>query len=108
MDMTKILFSKIQIAGREIKLKPLYLGENASFTDYSNQKTEIFLVKCTDSGGEIWISKSGYSIEEEDIREVNSFDLELETKFNDEYRRNIKTRFGEGILIMKYSDVNNN
>ena len=104
--MTKIVFSKIQIGGEEIKLKPLYLGEIASFTDYSNPKTEILVVKCTEENGEVYISKSGFSVEQGDVREVNSFDLELETRFKDEYRRNIKTKFGEGVLVLKYSDIN--
>ena len=101
-----MIYSKIEIGGQEIKLKPLFSGEDASFTDRSISSTETFLVKSLENSGEVWISKAGFSVERGDIREVNSFDLELETKFTGEYRRNIKTRFGEGILILKYSDIN--
>lgn len=101
-----MIYSKIQIGNQQVKLKPLFSGESASFTDYSNPETEIFLVKCNENCGEVLISQSGYSIEQETLREVNSFDLKLETEFTGEYRRNIKTRFGEGILILKYSDIN--
>ena len=98
-----MLYSKIKIGHREIKLKPLFIGEDARMADDSKPGTEIIVIKCTENCGEVWVSKSGYSVEQENMREVNSFDMELEKKFTGEYTRNITTRFGEALLILKYS-----
>jgi hypothetical protein len=100
-----MLFSKIKIGDQEIKLKPLMVGENASMTDYKNPNAEILILKCTDEGGELWVSKKGISIEFGQIRAVESEQLELENKFTDEYSRRITTKFGEADLILKFSTL---
>lgn len=99
-----MIFTKIKIGDQEVKLKPLMVGEDASMTDYNgNPNAEIIIIKCTDDGGEVWVSKKGMSIEFGDIRAIESEQLELEKKFAKEYSRKINTKFGEGTLILKYS-----
>jgi hypothetical protein len=98
-----MIFTKIKIGDQEVKLKPLMVGEDASMTDYKDSNAEIIIIKCTEEGGEVWISKKGMSIEFGDIRAIESEQLELENKFAKEYSRKINTKFGEGTLILKYS-----
>lgn len=98
-----MIYTKIKIGDQEVKLKPLMIGEDASMTDYKDSNEEILIIKCTEEGGELWISKKGKSIEFGDIRAIESEKLELEKKFAKEYSRKINTKFGEGTLILKYA-----
>ena len=98
-----MVFTKIKIGDQEVKLKPLMVGENGSATDYKDSNEEILIIKCTEEGGELWISKKGMSIEFGQIRAIESEQLELEKKFTEEYTRKITTKFGEGLLTLKYA-----
>ena len=93
----------IKFADKTLALSPIPIGENASMTDFTNPKTEIIIIKCTEEGGEIWISKSGLTIEQGDIRVVESQDVRLEKIFTDNYERKIKTKFGDAMLVFSVS-----
>jgi len=94
---------KIEINGMAVEMPPISYGEKASFTDFSKTPNgEIFIVTCGAEHAEVHLSKSGIHSEVGNMREITSFDLSLEKKFNTEYRRNYRTKFGEAVLVLNF------
>jgi len=81
-------------------------GENASFTDYTKPETEIVVIKSSGDCGEVWISKSGFSLEVGALRIINTTDYILEKSFMGEYKKTIKTKYGNATLILKFQNNN--
>lgn len=87
----------------KIKLGETEIDMPSISYDYTNSPNgEIFIVTCDADEAVVHLSKAGISAEVGTIRTVTSLDLSLEKKFDTEYRRNYRTKYGEAVLVLTF------